>query len=432
MSILEKIFGKGKPKGAIKTSVDLLPSLLNDKFEKEEKELEQYNAKKLAEIKHTHKKALMLLADIQKKEIQEAKNARFNKAAMTAKQQVEKQLEQLLKKLNPEGRGQTLDDGRAYAGEGYALMITEINTFRKSIVYTSAFLKEEMGELGRVLQELINAFNDMNNTYKKSAGLFEFEKVKTSVSSVREKKKDIIELNKKKENNLKLIDEKKVVLLGQNKDVEEFKQGEGMGKLSELEKEKGRILENKQELKLEVASLIGSVDRPLQRFKSLSDSGRWILRNEEKEILDLVMTNPLIALKKDPKAEKFKSVLEEVKKAIIDGKVELKEKEMEKRLNALDELLVFDFFENVFWKLNDIQKRQDQINKELGESVVLKELNAKEEMVKGTEKDIISIEDDNFRIDKEISATKEKISKDIESLKRFATKALEREVTIEE
>jgi hypothetical protein len=432
MGLLGKIFGNKKPKGPIKTNIDLLPSLLNDKFEKEEKELEQYNAKKLSEIKHTHRKALMLLADIQKKEIQEAKNARFNKAAMTAKQQVEKQLEQLLKKLNPDGRGQTLEDGRAYAGEGYALMITEINTFRKSIVYTSAFLKEEMSELGKVLQELINTFNDMNNTYKKSSDLFEFEKVKKSVKTIQEQKKEIIELKLKKENNLKLIEEKKSLLLEQKKDIENFKQGEGMEKLNELEKEKRKILENKQELKLEVASLIASVDRPLQRFKSLSDSGRWVLRNEDREILDLVMTNPLIALKKDPKAERFKSILGEVKKAIIDGKVELKEKEMEKRLNALDELLVFDFFENVFWKLNDIQKRQDQINKELSENVALKELNVKEDIAKETEKEIHAIEDDNFRIDKEIISINEKITKEINSLKMFATKALEREVTIEE
>jgi hypothetical protein len=432
MGILGKLFGKGKPKGPVKTSVELLPSLLKNKFEVREKGLEQYNAKKIAEIKHLHKKATMLLADIQKKEIEEAKNARFNKAALTAKKQVEKQLSQLLKKLSPEGRGQTLDDARAYSGEGYALMITEINSFRKSIVYTSAFLKEEMGELGNVLQEMINAFNEMNSKYREAAGIFGFEKVKERAGKILEDRKKIKALEKRMAENAGEAEKKKALLAKQLKEAEEFKKSAGMNRVAGLEEERARLLERKQELRLEVSSLMSSVDRPLQRFHSLVDSGRWVLRNEQREILDLVLKNPLIALKKDPKAEKFKSVLEEVKKAILEGKVELKEKEREKRLNALDELLVFDFFENVFWKLNEIQKGQDRIEKELAESAARKELAAKEGAAKATEKAIEELGELDKRAEKEIKSIQEGIEREKAFLKKFAEKALEREVSIEE
>lgn len=430
MGILSKLFRK-KDDSPIEITVDVLPSMLKNKFELQEKELEQYNANKIAEIKHLHRKALLLLEDIQKKEIQEAKNARFNKAAVTAKTQVENQLNSLLKKLNPDGRCLTLSDARAYSGEGYALMITEINNFRKSIVYTSAFLKEEMSELGKILQEMINSFNEMNNKYKEAFVLFEFEKAQHAITKISEEKAKIKLLQKDIDENKKLGEEKTKLLETKISEIETFKKSPGMEKLSDIERERAVLMEKKQDLKFEVASLIGSVDRPLQRFKALSDSGRWLLRIEQKESLELVLTNPLIALKKDPKAEIFKSVLSEVKKAIEEGKVELKEKEREKRLGALEELLTFDFFENVFWKLNELQKEQDRLNKEIKDNPAQEELNKKTEDLKETKKEIIHIEERSVDLTHEISEITKHIEIEMAYLTGFAQKALERKVIIE-
>lgn len=429
MGFIDKIFGKKEP-GVIETSVELLPSLLKNKFEFQEKDLEQYSAKKISEIKHLHKKALILLEDIQKKEINESKGGRFNKAAMTSKQQIENQLKRLLEKLSPENRGLTLSDARAYSGEGYALMITEINTFRKSIFYTSAFLKEEMSELGKILQEIINNFNEMNNTFSKNSELFEFEKVIKIINTIDSEKREIAFVKKETELNNKLIEEKKKELQTQKKLVEDYLTSPGMEKLKDAEKERSLITEKKQRLKFEVSSLLGSVDKPLQRLNSLSESNRWLLRDDQKEILELILTNPLIALKKDAKAEKFKSVLEETKKAIEDGKIELKEKEREKRLNALNELLVFDFFENVFWKLNEIQKEQDRLNKEISSNPAQVELTKRNLEMDELKKEIISIEETNRKLLYKSNEIKEHIELEIKQLSSFVEKVFQKKAII--
>jgi hypothetical protein len=429
MGFFDKIFGK-KNNDEIETTLDLLPSLIKNKFDLQEQTITQYNAKKISEIKHLHRKAILLLEDIQKKEIQEAKNAKFNKAAITAKSQIEKQLKHLLEKLSPNNRGHDLNDARAYAGEGYALMITEINSFRKSIVYTSAFLKDEMSELGQILQEMINCFNEMNQTFKKNSILFEFEKIQKDIENIKEEKKEILEFNKNIENNEKLIKEKHILLDNKKNDLENYSKSPEMKRLKEIEYERTKLIEKKQDLKLQVYSLISSVDRPLQRFKSLIDSKRWVLKNDENEILELVLTNPLIALKKDPKAKKFKSILKEVKKAIEDKKVELKEKEKEKRLNALDELLTFDFFENVFWKLNEIQKEQDKLNKEISTNLSQIEFNNKTKSINELNKEIELLLESNKIIEQKILNKNEHIFKKIERIKLFSENALNKNIKI--
>ncbi len=431
MGFIDKLFGKKEP-GTIETTIELLPSLLKNKFEFQEKDLEQYSAKKISEIKHLHKKALILLEDIQKKEINESKGGRFNKAAMTSKQQIENQLKRLLEKLSPDNRGLTLSDARAYSGEGYALMITEINTFRKSIFYTSAFLKEEMSELGKILQEIINSFNEMNNTFSKNAELFEFEKVVRIINNIDLEKKEISFIKKEVELNNKLVDEKKKELETHKKLVDEYLTSPGIEKLKDSEKERSLIAEKKQKLKFEVSSLLGSVDRPLQRLNSLSESNRWVLREDQKEILELILTNPLLALKKDTKAEKFKSVLEEVKKAIEEGKIELKEKEREKRLNALNELLVFDFFENVFWKLNEIQKEQDRLTKEISSNPAQVELNKKNLELDELKKEISSIEETNRKLGHKTSEIKKHVESEIKQLSIFVERVFQKKAIIKE
>jgi hypothetical protein len=191
-------------------------------------------------------------------------------------------------------------------------------------------------------------------------------------------------------------------------------------------------MSEKQELKTEISALLINIDRPLQRFTQLVDSGRWKLPAEEKEMLEQFRVNPILALKKDPKAEIFKRVLLEVRKAIEENAVELKDKEREKRLLALQELINFDFFGKVFWKMNELQKKQNDLNKSLENSSAKKEIEKEELKLKELQNELLEIKAKSEENEQHLSAAKKELQKEITEVKEFAQSVLKKTIIFEE
>ena len=205
-----------------------------------------------------------------------------------------------------------------------------------------------------------------------------------------------------------------------------------MQAVKSLEEEMVNLMNQKQDLKTEISGLILSIDRPMNRFKQLVDSGRWKLPAEEKEILNQFIVNPILALKKDPKAELFKKVLLEIRKAIEEGAVELKDKEKEKRLAAIQELINFDFFGKVFWKMNELQKKQIDLNKELEKNVAKKDIEKDHGKIKETDNELGEIKSQIEEVTNEQDSVKKEIEKDLIMVKEFAGNVLGKTVIFEE
>lgn len=85
MGFLKNIFNRKKNVEEIKTSLDLLPTLIQKNFDAEIKYTELESAKLISEIKYSYEKSKKILLNIQEKEIEETQNNRFNKAALTSK-----------------------------------------------------------------------------------------------------------------------------------------------------------------------------------------------------------------------------------------------------------------------------------------------------------------------------------------------------------
>jgi len=431
MGFFGKVFGsKEKKAETLETTLELLPTLIEKNFEARKETLEMTTAKKMSEIKYLHAKSLKLLEDVKSKDLEAKDNQRLNKAAFTSKQQIEKQLEKLLIKMNPTDRGNTLEDIKAFSGEGNAILMSEIMSFRKNIVYTSVYLKDEMKALGEALQGMLNNFSDLAKLVENESEMFEFEKIRETIKNVQlvdlEIKKngeDILTINK-------LIEEKEnEIVLGQKKKAETQK-GKGMIELQKLEEEKSVIAAQKQELKSEVSSLLTTIDRPLQRFSSLVSSKRWVIDKEKQDILEGMISDPMLALKKDPSGEKFKEILQEIVKAINDGQIDLKDREKEKRLNALQELLTFNFFEKVFWKLNEIQKKQTELDGKLKENLVGKELNEDEEHIKNLQREKEELLDKKRILTNTKNEISERLRKENEQIIAFSEKLLGQKIIL--
>ena len=431
MGFLGKMFGsKEKKAETIETTLELLPTLIEKNFEARKETLEMNTAKKMSEIKYLHAKSLKLLEDVKSKDLQAKENQRLNKAAFTSKQQIEKQLEKLLVKMDPTDRGNTLEDIKAFSGEGNALLMNEIMSFRKNIIYTSVYLKDEMRVLGEALQGMLNNFLELTKLVNSESEMFEFEKIKEKIKEVQTVD---IEFKKIDDSILEIVSliasKEKEIIVAEHKKVKTQK-GEGMEELKKIEAEKSLIASQKQELKSEVASLIATIDRPLQRFSSLVSSKRWVIDKEKQDILEGMITNPMLALKKDPSGEKFKEILQEIVKAITDGQIELKDREKEKRLGALNELLTFNFFEKVFWKLNEIQKRQTEIDGKLKENMVQKEINEEEDQIKNLSREKEELFDKKRQLESMKNETSEKIRKENDQILAFSEKMLGQKIII--
>ncbi|MFA5125687.1 MAG: hypothetical protein WC462_01660 [archaeon] len=421
-----------KEHAVIRIRIEDVPLLIEKEFILKKRELENFSGKKISEVKYLHSKSTNLLKVISGKELQGKENERFNKAALTSKKQLETQLKRLIEKLDPKDKGKTLDEARQYSGESYSILTGEIIAFRKNIIYTSFYFKEEMKELGETLQEILNIFNEMNKTFSKEKELFEFEKIKEKVGLAIKKKKDYLVLENQEKELINKLTEKEKRILEQKERVLQKKTGKEMVEIKHLEEEITNLMNKKQEVKTEISALLLNIDRPLQRFKQLVDSGRWKISREEKEMLEQFLVNPIIALKKDPKAELFKKVLVEIKKAIEDNMVELKDKEREKRLEALQEIINFDFFGKVFWKMNEIQKKQTEINKELEKNVAKKDLEKEEIKLKEFEHELDKAKEEIEGIQKSKSIIKIEIEKDFSKIKEFTEKCLGKTVLFEE
>ena len=418
--------------GTIETTLEYLPTLIEKNFFTQEKELEEVVAKKMAEVKYSHSKCSELVKKIKGKDLEGKQNERFNRAAATSKAQLETQLTRLLEKIDPKNRASTLEDARAYSGEGYVLLLKEINFFRKNIIYTSVYLKEEMKEIGETLQEIMNNLFALNKAFEEKKDLFEFEKTQERLQKIKKLFSALAENSREKEKLLQGVDAEEFSLGEKSKKVSAIKEGEEMLSIKSLEEEKSKVMAEKQELKSEVSSLLSTIDRPLQRFKQLVDSERISLPKEEKEFLGALTTNPMIALKGDPKAVILKQILVKIKKAIEEGKIELKDKEREKRIAALDEIMAFNFFEKVFWKLNEIQKRQIELDQKIEDSFARKALEKEEGRVKESEKSIFSLREKISELDKAKENLLAEIEGEKKSVVEFSSRALGKTIILKE
>lgn len=423
---------KKKPSGEeIKIHLSELPKFIENEFLSEKKMLLDFCAKKISEIRYAHNKSVSIVERISKKELESKQNERMNRVAITSKNQLVVQLTRLLEKINPNSAGSSIDEIRKYSGESYFLLSEEIITFRKNIAYTSLYLKEDMKLLGETLQELMNALHSMNTEFENHKNFFHFEKTLRLIEKTLLDKANINLLDAQIKSLSAIANKKLDEIKKQNQEMEELRSGTEMTLLKSKEDQINKLMEKKQELRTQISALILSIDRPLQRFKQLVDSNRWKLSANEKEMLELFITNPIQALRKDPKADLFKKILGDIVKAIMEGKIELKEREKEKRLEALQEIINFDFFGEVFWKMNELQKKQNELNNYLSNNKVKNEIEKIENQISYLKKELADINQEiEFTKQKKETIEKE-VFESIQKIVNFIQESLGKKISIE-
>tara|TARA_Y100000310_G_C20699005_1_gene827937 strand:+ start:4340 stop:5623 length:1284 start_codon:yes stop_codon:yes gene_type:complete len=379
-------FLKGKQDKTIELQLDQVPEFVEKSVLGRRKQLDEIIAKKFSEIKFVLGQMRLSLDDLEKKPL-ESENVRLNKIVGTARIQTITRFSSLLSKLEPPSPNE-LDSVKRYCIESNEFLKKEIEQGGKSIAYTGFYLKEPVKQIGQGVKELGQQFSFLNNQISEFAAVFLQASIEDLLKEIGEKSKAITLLESdvgKAEQAIVAAQKSKTSV---QSEISSLKKSEAFGLIAKLNEKKALIAKEKQDKKTELVSLLGSIDKPLKRLAKAVESDRINLPSNIRETMIEMRRNPLHLLKKDPKGESVKVLLQELKNVIKSGAVELKDREKIKRLAALDELLAFNFFSNVFWKLNELDSGLQQVEKELHENKAAGELTQLESNAKTADKAI--------------------------------------------
>ncbi len=392
MGFFGNIFGK-KEAEQIELELGQTREFLEKEALSRKKKLLEEAGKSLAEIRHLLRETKEMLESLGVAE-QLKKSGRIDRIVSTAKSNALKQLFPLLKKLDPPNT-ENLVELRAFCIESIQAM-QQAGHFGKNVAYAGISFKEEMKSIGENLKQVNNTFHKLKNSFDKNSAVFAGEKLNKLLVLIDEKEKtsaaalvSIAEFEK----NIKTITVKKTRL---ESDLNELRQGSEFKEIASLNEQKAKLLREKQNAKTELLDIFAKIEKPLHRLGKAVKAGKILLPEKQASFLSRLLLNPVKALKLDPKAETLKLVLLEAKSAIDSGLIELKPKEKEKKLAVISELLSFDFFSDLFWKLNKIDSEILAIEKQLScspasenESKLLALLKELAEKQRQTESDII-------------------------------------------
>ena len=358
------LFGKDKKKNLLVSRQEILEKI-DETVRKETQEAEKVVFSKIAEMKHLVKEAEEKLTKIKEADVEgEEGNTRLRKVVSSSKTVLIGKFSGMLDRIRPPA---TINFQQAwsYVRASRQTLAKEIIDLRKSIAYTGIILKDEMTELGSTFEEIERTLAEADSAIQKTS-IGNADLLKEYIAGINSNISEMESLTAKVNDlkgEIKSLGENEKAELNAAKMLKESPQMEALnGQLGK----KSEASRRKQELKGKLIEKLGTVEKPMQRFSQMVESGKHFIEKDLGDVLRLYMTNPFIAIKRDPKGTELKKILAEVKQLVENGGIVLKdEREKEKKLEALDGLLEYSFFDEIFWEMNKADAELNKADKEL-------------------------------------------------------------------
>jgi hypothetical protein len=405
MGFWEKVFGSKSAEQADGKArilkLEELKALVEKKSEAWKKEFTGKSFEKFEGIERLLKEAMERIEEIKQKDFEaEGENTYLRKIVQSSKQGFTARMHALLEKNQPP---KEKDFGKclAYSSNAAIEFDREILSFQKNIAYTGILAKKEMIEIGKALEGLQKELSALQGLAKDQKA----SKAESLIAQLNE----LNELQSEKANGMEEVKSLKEMLEGLEKEKtsvleksKSLKEGNAFKEFDEKTREKEKLLEEKKALKEKAANLLMPLEKQLRKLQNLSESKNWILEKETERMLTAYLRDAFNALRQDPKGETLKEVLKELEKAVDAGKISFKdEKEKGKKIQEIEKLKGFDFFNEFFWKLNELDKKLSGIEAEIEKSTLFKDLNALQARIE-------SIEREAMQKTRELEALKEK------------------------
>ena len=330
---------------------------------------------RFSEIKHTIRETKGLLKDLEKTEISDAGNKRFRKAARTAKKDSIKKIDSVLHKIQPPFT-EDAERIRSYCYESLSLLQQKIRSSSRSITYTSVILKDVMKKIGRKIEALEQSFKSLVETIKSNIILFEKKKLHSLVSGIEEDFREAGRIGSEKGELLKALKAVSAEKRRAEAAIEELLNSDASTELQGLEARRKEILLERLSTKNELVNTVVGIARPIKKLDNLTKRGKYFLEEDSQVVMGLFLKDPEVLFRQDPKGDRFKQLLRELKGAIAAEKLELKSREREKKMGEIEFLLGFDFFSNFFWRENKLEKELKEISGKEGAMEVKGEMDS--------------------------------------------------------
>lgn len=416
MGFLDKLLGKKEKEPRIlELRFEEVEPFLKEKAGEKSSVIEKEVPAKFAEIKHLIRETKGLLNDLEKAEITEEGNKRLRKAVKTAKKDSIKKMNAVLQKIEPPFTSDA-EKIRAYCHESLALLQEKVRSSGKSLAYTSIILKDTMRKIGKKIDSLEHSFKHLIETIKQNTILFEEKNLLALVSGIRADREEL------KKTELEIAELKKALeAIEKERDskrssLEKLLESDASKELRELDERKKKLVLEKLSLRDQLINTVIGISRPLKKLENMVKRGKYFLDRETEHAMRVFLEDPTKLFKQDPKAESFKLLLKELKGVIVSEKLDLKEREREKKLAEINTLLELDFFSNFFWKENELEKEIKEIEAK-EKSIELKgEIDKIKRELKEIEHDYNETSSTLEELEKRAQELREKIRSSINSL----------------
>ncbi|MAG18437.1 MAG: hypothetical protein CL944_03120 [Candidatus Diapherotrites archaeon] len=358
MGILDFLKQKAKP-----VSLEESKKIAMAEFDAEKNEIIDFSSKKFAEIKHLSIRLTKSASLFENHKIDlDEGNKRYRQIVVTSQKNLVRQLKGISKKIVPPTDFET-NNLREYITKSTLVITNDLMPYWKNIALAKLMLKDEVNSIGDDLKELLGALEQL---HKKafSEKLINLEKINELLEKIEDNKKLLEELDLKISDSKNKLKEKEKIVVRLDGKISDKKNSKEVESLNEFTDKKERFEKQKQELVSNFNSELAPIEKILKRLQSAAESTKMLDR-KEKELLGFLLETPALAITLDPKGTAFKNVIVKAEKLVKEGTIPLKDKEKEKKFEALSKLMKKDFFSDYFWKLNNVQSDLNQVEKRI-------------------------------------------------------------------
>jgi len=428
MGIFEKLFGwlfKKRPKHISLSIADV--GKFVEKERSKSKVLKTEVPKIFAEIRLHIDEIKLLLKELEEKDI-DVENERFKKVAQSSKKNFSKRISQLIQKLEPP-QAINAKSLRNYCFLALDEIEQGVFASRKNIAYATTAMPESMRSIGKNLEAISKLLENLSMLIDENKVVFseEIENALNELQSTNEKIKSaeerLVALNEKKASAEEMLENAR-------KRLSELSSSEEAKKAQELEMQKELLAKEKEQIMGKAISELSALKRPIKKFEKACKIGAYKLGYEQSSTLEKMALQPELLLKSDPKAKGIKEILAEMKNAIEKNAIEMNEKEKKQTLAQIDALLAKDFFNEIFWPINELDAKINRIEKELKSIEVSKKLHEAKLEVSRFERELKDASLEHKRCSEEIEDLRKELSALAKKLSMMLSEALSKEVVI--
>ncbi len=284
--------------------------------------------------------------------------------------------------------------------------------------------ERHINNLIRLTDKLQNQSKELNTTLRKSnLKIEDLDDLMKEVSERKTKIENIKDLKSKLKNLNESREEVEEELKKSKESLKSLKKSSRHEELQKIKEKIENISKEQEKLKRKIESTISELDRPLRKMDKLIERDEHMVSSEVLEGINSYLEDPVQAVfNEEESLDKLKAMFKELK-SLLKGKMELSEKERNKRLEEVEEILENKKVEKLKNKHDKLDEKLENLKEERESSSLLekksnlkKEIEEKESKLERLEEDIEDTNNELSQKEKELQNKNIKIRESTEAI----------------